>query len=130
MHGARTLFGCGRRCRLRSRWALENGRVLDELLWVRRVVRRAVVLALRERCVVVGKRRRVALLRTLSDLLRLAAGLRRLWQLLRRLSVGLWQTRSTVRLLRGAREALDIVVSEDVPVTKPALSGVRVVVVL
>lgn len=56
--------------RLRPGGTLEDGWVLDERLrhTVPRVVRRTVVLALRIRWVVVGKRRRVPLLRTLASI--------------------------------------------------------------
>ena len=128
LHGARTLFGCGRRCRLRSRWALENGRVLDERLRhsVAGIVRRTVVLALGIRRVIVGERGRIALLRTLTSAgLPLAAALRRRRMLLRGLSVRRRKTGCSMRLL-ATRQTLDIVV-EDIAVTEAGGTRVRVV---
>lgn len=110
-----------RRRRLGSRRALEDGRVLDERLGdgVAGIVGRAVVLVLRV-AVVVRQRRRVALRRPLARAcLALRRTLRRRRDLLGRLRVSRWEARSTVRLLLGSRQTLDLVVTaQDVPVAE------------
>ncbi|KAI0776780.1 hypothetical protein BD413DRAFT_229168 [Trametes elegans] len=131
LHRARALLPRRRRRRLRPGRALEYRRVLHERLRhrVARVVRRAVVLALRVG-VVVRQRRRVALLRALTRVrLTLAARLRRRRVLLRGRRVRGRQTGCTVRLLR-AGQALEVVVTEHAPVPEPGGARVRVVKVL
>lgn len=115
---------------MRPRGALEYRRVFDELLRITRIVGRAVVLALRVWCVVEWEGRWVSLLGTLTDRLCLIPGLRRLRQLLRRLSIGRWQARSSVRLLRRSRKTLNLIMPESIPVTKSTRTGVGIVEVL
>ena len=127
LDGVRALFASGGRSGLGSGGTLEDGRVLDERLrdGVPGVVRRAVELVLREG-VVVGEGRRV-LLRSLAAGLSLSARLGRLGKLLRWLRVGGLKTRSTVTLLGGARETLDVFVTKSISVVEARRSGVRVV---
>ena len=110
---------------------MEHSGVLDERLRDRvpGAVGGAIVLVLRVRRVVVRERGRV-LLRALAAGLRLAVALRGLRELLRRL-VACWRKAgSAMGLLRCTWEALDIIMTEDVPVSKSSGISVGVVEVL
>ena len=131
LYRARRLLARGRGSGLRARRTLEDGWVLDEGLWhgVTGVVRRTVVLVLGVR-IVVREWRRVTLLRALATGLALVSRLTGLRELLRWLSTGRRQTGSAMGLLRCAREALDVFVTEHVAVTEASWSRVGVVEVL
>ena len=118
--------------RLRSRRSLEDSWVLDEGLGntVARIVRRAVILALGVRWVVVRQRRRVTLLRALASIwlsLRTRLGRGSTGMLLRVLRVCRRKTGRGVWLLRTRQRLAEIVVSKCTPVAETRRAGIRVV---